>query len=361
MRILHVINSLHFGGAEKLLLDTLPELVKQGFRVDLMVLYNEKTPFFNKLQDEHKIKILTPPSRKSLYHPSHMFWIRRYLPTYDVVHVHLFPSLYWVGIASLFLNKKPHLVFTEHSTSNRRRSSSLFKIIDPYIYRKYDALIAISEGVRNNLASHLRVPLDTIQVIYNGIHTNTFKIAQGYTKAELTNKENTQIIIQVSNFSKQKDQETLIRAVSLLPDEVHLLLVGGGRLINEKKDLARALKVDHRVHFLGYRSDIPQLLKSSDICVLSSHYEGFGIAIVEGMAAGLPCIGSNVDGLSQIIGDAGIVYEPENHLELKNHIKKLLSNTTHYAALSQKSLERAALFDVSKMINLYVPLYRNLK
>lgn len=361
MKILHVINSLHFGGAEKLLLDTIPEFKKKGLDVDVMVLYNEKTFFYKELEDKYHIKVLAPTKLKSLYSLSHLFWIRKHLKSYDIVHVHLFPSLYWVRVATLFLNNRPKLVLTEHNTENRRRSSFLLKIIDLFIYKKYDAIVAISQGVKDSLITYLGSQNTRVKLIHNGVPIESFKTAQGYAKSALTIEENTHLIIQVSNFTEQKDQNTLIRAMSLLPDNVHLLLVGYGVLIEEKKELTKALNIDSRVHFLGYRTDVAQLLKTADICVLSSHYEGFGLAIVEGMAAGLPCIGSNVDGLSQVIGDAGILFELENHMALQREIDKLITNKTYYDEMSQKSLKRAKVFDIFLMIESYIHLYSELK
>lgn len=361
MKILHLINSLHFGGAEKLLLDTIPEFKKQGVDVEVMVLYNEKTFFYKELEEKHQIKVWAPAKLKSLYSLSHLFWIRKHLKRYDIVHVHLFPSLYWAAAATLFLSNRPKLVITEHNTENRRRSSLLLRLVELFIYRQYDTIVAISQGVKDSLATYLGSQKAKVKLINNGIHIASFARAQAYARSIFNIEENTRLIIQVSSFTAQKDQNTLMKAIALLPEDVHLLLIGYGVLIEEKKQFAKELNIESRVHFLGYRTDIPRLLKMADICVLSSHYEGFGLAIVEGMAAGLPCIGSNVEGLSQVIGDAGILFEPENHEALKEEIIKLLLDQTYYNEMSQKSLERASIFDIRLMIESYMHLYSELK
>lgn len=363
MKILHVINSLHFGGAEKLLLDIIPEFKNRGIDIEVMVLYNEKTFFYTELEDKHQIKVLAPAKLKSLYSFSHVFWIRKHLKDYDVVHVHLFPSFYWVGAATLFLYDRPKLVISEHNTENRRRSSLFLRIVDSLMYKRYDAIVAISQGVKDSLITYLGSKNTQIKLINNGVQIASFNTAHAYTKEDLdlNLQEDTRIIIQISSFTAQKDQDTLIKAMSLLPENMHLLLVGYGVLIEEKRELAKELHIEHRVHFLGYRTDIPKLLKIADICVLSSHYEGFGLAIVEGMAAGLPCIGSDVEGLSQVIGDAGMLFEPENHIALKEEIDRLLSSKAYYDAMSQKSVQRSKLFDISLMIESHIHLYRELK
>lgn len=360
MKLLHVINSLHYGGAEKLLLDIIPEFKKRGVDVEVMVLYNEKTAFYKVLEYEHNITVIAPGKLKRLYNLSHLFWVRKHIKNYDIVHVHLFPTLYWVGIASLFLIKKPKLVLSEHNTENRRRASFFLKGLDSFIYKRYDTIVGVSSSVLERLTSYLDSKSVAIRLINNGVSLAPFKKALPYKKSDLNLPEDTRVIIQISSFTAQKDQATLIRAIALLAYDVHLLLVGYGVTIEEHQQLAIDLKVASRVHFLGYRTDIARLLKTAHICVLSSHYEGFGLAIVEGMAAGLPCIGSKVDGLSQVIGDAGILFDPGDHSTLKEAIEVLMTNETYYKELSQKSMTRAQLFDISLMIQSHMDLYKEL-
>lgn len=361
MKLLHVINSLHFGGAEKLILDTVPEFKKQGMAVSVMVLYYEETPIYKELENTYNIKIIAPLKQKSLYSLTHLFWVRKQIKGYDIVHVHLFPSTYWVAIASLFLRHKPQLILTEHSTNNRRRSSLIWSKIDAVIYKQYSTVIAISESVKNNLKKHLGSHNVPIKLIHNGIRTASIHKAQPYSNKDLSLPEDIQIVIQVANFTPSKDQGTVIKAMGHLPKNVHLLLVGSGLLIEDNKGLVKSLDLEGRVHFLGYRSDVARLLKTSHICVLSSFYEGFGLSIIEGMAAGLPSLGSNIEGLSEVIGEAGIVFEKENSVTLSIEIKKLLLDRTYYNRKSQMGLKRAAVFDISKMVDSYVQLYDKLK
>ena len=360
MKLLHIINSLHFGGAEKLLLDTVPAFKRKEIDVEIMVLYNEKTFFYEELEDHYKIKIIAPKKRRSIYSLSHIFWIRKFIKNYDIIHVHLFPSLYWLSIATLFLRYKTKFLFTEHNTQNRRYHLPFFKYLDTYIYNKYHKTIAISEGVKNNLQNHLESGYNAIEVINNGINTKVFQESVGYSNSDFGLPEKAKIVIQVSSFTAQKDQDTLLKAIALLPKDVHLLLVGNGVLIEEKKKLASHLKISDRVHFLGYRSDVNRLLKSSDICVLSSHYEGFGLAIVEGMATGIPCIGTNVDGLSEVIGTAGLLFETGDHIQLKKIIHQLFSNKKYYDKICKQCLDRAKEYDISLMINAHIKLYNEL-
>ena len=100
MRILQVINGLGTGGAEKLVVDMIMALQQRGITVDLLLLNGSETPFLTHLQSISTGKIIDL-GRSSVYHPKLLFVLRPHLKVYDVVHVHLFPSLYWAALATL--------------------------------------------------------------------------------------------------------------------------------------------------------------------------------------------------------------------------------------------------------------------
>src|SRR5690554_5088814 len=136
MRVLQIINSLNTGGAEKLLLDSLPLYEKKNVRVDILILQKKQTPFLEQLQTNFKGNIFFS-TVKSLYNPRQIRIVRKYIKNYDIVHAHLFPSMYWVALAKNFSKRFPILIFTEHNTENRRINNPVFRILDKFIYSKY--------------------------------------------------------------------------------------------------------------------------------------------------------------------------------------------------------------------------------
>lgn len=150
--------------------------------------------------------------------------------------------------------------------------------------------------------------------------------------------------------------QTLVRAVGAL-DGVHLAIVGDGA---ERPDL-EAL-IDHerlrgRVHLLGRRSDVPQLLKTADVYVQSSLWEGFGIAAVEAMAAGLPIIASRVPGLADVVGDAGILVEPGNSEVFAEQIQRVLLDETLRQTLAERAKKQAELFSIERTVEGILRVY----
>src|SRR5690606_7963420 len=129
MRVLHIINSLETGGAEKLLIDSLSLYRERGVQVDLLLLNGRRTPFFEKIEANSTFRVICL-ANKSIYNPLLSLKIVTYLRKYDIVHGHLFPVLYWLALAKLISFGKGKIVYTEHSTSNRRRSHTVLKYID---------------------------------------------------------------------------------------------------------------------------------------------------------------------------------------------------------------------------------------
>ncbi len=355
MKVLHIINSLAFGGAEKLIVDSLPFYMEGVEAVELLVLKKVDKEF--PINMNVKINYI---NSNSFYNPLIVFKLIPYLKKFDIVHLHLFPTLYWGVMAkSLLFRKGPKLVFTEHNTDNRRRSKFIFKIVDRLIYNKLDFIGCISQGTKNNLVKHLNTKTKNIKVINNGIILDDFQ-ADKRIKSYNFFDENNFIIIQVSSFREQKDQATLIRAIKFLPDNIKLLLVGEGHLKVENQNLVKELSLEERIKFLGIRKDIPDLLNYADVCVLSSNYEGFGLAILEGMASKRPSIASNVEGVSEIVKNYGLVFERGNERELATHINKLYSDNEFYNRIAQQCYERSKQFDIRKMVASYIGEYKNL-
>ncbi|MGZ9675085.1 glycosyltransferase [Flavobacterium sp. GNP001] len=361
MKILHVINSLSTGGAEKLLLDTLPLYYQKGILVDLLVLNGSETPFLKKLKEQSCCRIFSLGTG-SVYNPILIFKMIPYLRQYDLVHVHLFPAQYWTVFAKLLSFSKVKLLFTEHNTHNRRMESKLFGLIDRFIYSFYTRIVCITEEVQTLLQKHLHSKESKFLVIHNGVDLDAIIATPQYRSdfAESWNITDAKLLLQVAGFREQKDQLTLIRALALLPSHVHLLLVGDGVTKPICEALVVSLQLQNRVHFLGLRMDVAALLKTADVVVLSSHYEGLSLSSIEGMAAGKPFIASNVPGLSDVVGGAGILFEQGNAVQLAELVTTLLNDSAFSDAVADLCMQRALQYDIKIMVQKHIDLYEEL-
>jgi glycosyltransferase involved in cell wall biosynthesis len=354
MRILHVITSLQIGGAEKLIVDIVPLLSKRAHIVDVL-LFNGVETFFKEELQNRGFNIIA--FGKDVYNVTYIYKLIPILNQYDIVHTHNTACQYFVAVASLFLHNKPKLVTTEHSTSNKRRTLPFFKYVDRWMYKKYDAIIAISPKAKDNLIDYLE-KIFNIYTINNGIEIERYINATPLERRSSYFVSKTDFLVtMVAGFRPQKDQETLIKAFAYLPDEYKLWLVGEGERMYICKKIVVELGLSNRVFFWGIRKDIPRILKASDIVVLSSHCEGFGLAAVEGMAAGKPVVASNVPGLSEVVGGAGVLFEVENSKELATIIEKMKNDKTFYKNISEHCFHRALSFDINIMANKYMSIY----
>lgn len=361
MKILHIINNLATGGAEKLILETIPLLKKKGIEVDLLVLDGNQYPYMKQLVALNCCKIYSL-GNGSLFNPILIFKIIPYLKKYDLVHVHLFPAQYWTVFAKIISFSKVKLIFTEHNTTNNRMQNAFFSKLDKIIYRFYEKVICITPEVKEVLVNHTNLNLERFIVIENGVNLNSIFQVGEIEKSSISNKilNSDRLLIQVAGFRVQKDQKTVIRAMQYLDSNVKLLLVGDGALRNESEKLVNELGLQERIFFLGVRTDVPSLLKTADISVVSSHWEGFGLAAVEGMAVTKPVIATNVPGLSNVVKGAGILFEKGNDKELANIVKELLSDVDYYNKVGKAGFERAKQYDINSMVDRQIQLYNEL-
>lgn len=352
MKILHVINNLGSGGAERMLINFFKELKKEDGYFEILLLIDNTISYKN-IPPHIKITILSNSKKRISLKKA--ITLYRYIKnnSFDVVHSHLFPSQYYLSIIKLFLNKKIKLVTTEHNTTNSRRKFWLLKQIDKIVYTNYDKIIFISNGVKEQFnKDYPRLTKKGI-IINNGIPLLDF-----FPSDKISPKKTN--IIMVARFSGQKDHNTLVKAMSLLDNQFTLSLVGEGEDLDKIKALTKELKLEKRVHFLGFRNDIAKLYRNHDIFVLSSNWEGFGLVAAEAMASGLPVIASNVNGLREVVQDTGLLFEQKNEKELAKLINKIATDETLSKKLITRGLETAKKYDIKKLVNTTISLYKNI-
>jgi glycosyltransferase involved in cell wall biosynthesis len=350
MKIAQIINTLDTGGAEKLTVELTSQLKHSVDKIDIVVLKKSKTIF-----NTNGLNIIYL-GNYSLYNPLYILELIKILKKYDVANGHLFPTLYWLVVAKIISFSKVKLVYTEHNTSNRRRGNLVFKYFDHFIYSFIDHVICITESTKNNISQHLN-RTKNISVINNAIDLDKF---QGVTIPNYDFFKTDFKIIQISSFRAQKDQMTALKAMKLLPHKIKLILVGDGPLREHHEKFVIDNKLNNRVIFLGNRADIPELLSFSQVVVQSSHYEGFGLTALEGMAANKPVVSSNVNGLNEVVANYGILFKPGDHLDLSKKILKLYKDDDYYDQVQKKCFGRSKDFSIVTMSNNYLKLYKSL-
>jgi glycosyltransferase involved in cell wall biosynthesis len=357
MKVLHVINNLNTGGAEKLLLESIPLYQTQCSKVDVLLLNGTNTALKEQLEKK-MTGVVYSFGNSNIYNPFLIFKLIPFIKRYEIVHGHLFPVLYWIAFAKLLSRATTALVYTEHSTTNSRRNKNLFKVLDRLTYSVCDKIVCISQKTEENLLKYIGEKYkEKTVIIHNGINLDT--VTKAKPSSDLTEGEIK--IIMVARFQKAKDQNTVIKSLLYLDKGVHAYFVGDGILIDGNKSLAQQLNLRDRVHFLGNRDDVPSLLKAATIIVLSSRWEGLSLSSIEGMAAGKPFIASDVDGLREIVTGAGLLFKQGDEKELADKIRLLAADSCLYNSVANKCAERAKRYDITEMIDQYVKIYSDLR
>jgi len=362
MKIYHIINSLRLGGAERLVADLCAELSEtESDEIHLLLLDDIDTSLKKEVEANKRIK-LDVVSSKSLYDIRLPFLMNKALANADVIHLHLFPTIYWgVFYRLLFFFRKQKIVLTEHSTENNRRTKWYLKKIEKFIYSRLDFIICISESTKKNLIKHLGVDFKVkMEVINNGINLNRFYNSKAYSRIKYNLSEKDFVLIQVASFRTAKDQPTLIRSLALLPSNVKAIFVGDGPELETCKELVKNKGLESRVLFLGNQFNVAELMKMSDVVVVSSRYEGFGIVAVEGMACNKPVVASDVPGLSEVVEHYGVLFNKGKEEYLAELINKLHTNDTFYKQISDKCLIRSKDFSIKEIANQYRKIYSKL-
>ena len=360
MRILQVITSLRTGGAERMVVELSKRIARAGDTVEVLLFDGTHTPMCDELQAEG-VRIHSLGSGETAMHnPLLICKLKRFLKhnDYDVIHTHNTPC----QVLTAFSRTERIMVTTEHNTFNRRRNYPILRPFDCWMYARYRSIVCVSAETQSELSSWLgREGIDKrISVIPNGIDIALYCVE---ALSDNTSFKKDHIILMVSAFRAQKDHATLIRAMNSLPADYHLLLVGGSETSEDEKTLesckglVRSLNLEHRVSFLGVRNDVPELLASCDVAVLSSHYEGFGLFAVEAMASGKPLIASDVDDLNTLVGGAGILFPEGDAEKLAGAIWEVCENPDKAREIGERCRARAQAYDINETVRRYRELY----
>ncbi len=338
------------------MVDLLPRLKAKGHHVDLLLFDGTDTQFRRDVEAAG-IKVFDLGKGGSVYSPLRLMRLLPYMKRYDVVHTHNTAPQLFAALGSLIFSVK--LLSTEHNTSNRRRKWKWYTVIDRWMYNRYSKIICISQKAEENLRAHLGKCNADILTINNGV--NVYKYANASPSTELEQiAPDSRKMIMVAGFRLQKDQDTIIKSLKHLPDRFHLFLVGDGSRRGELETLIKEEKVIDRVHLLGLRTDVPELLHAADYVVMSSHYEGLSLSSVEGMSVGKPFLASDVDGLREVVSGAGILFPHHDTHSFVKEIQKLEEDQKYYQIVATQCFERAKHYEISFMSDCYNKLYTNL-
>ncbi len=236
-----------------------------------------------------------------------------------------------------------------------KRYIKIFSENIPSIVEACEGIITVSNFSKQDIMKAFNYTEDKIQVTYLAAESIYKPMDKTFSKAFLKRKyalEN-KYILYVGGFSPRKNISGLIRAYSIFADKYNVkLVIAGtrGKSYEDYLELVQNLKITDKVVFPGFipTQDLPFFYSGAEVFVYPSFYEGFGLPPVEAMACGTPVISSNVTSMPEIIGDAGILVDPKDVIELSKAIEGVLLDKDLWQRLSKHGIKRAAYFSWKK-------------
>ncbi len=290
---------------------------------------------------------------------------------YDIVHVHSPIPGFVTRFALSNVKNRPPVIYTAHGFHFHRGGSAvknrIFLTVEQLGGRWTDYLVVMNREDEQAIRTHKIVP--EAKLLYMpGIGVDTRKYSSERAseedvrkvRSELGLKENDRFLLMIAEFNPGKRHRDALAAFAQLErKDVFLVFAGVGPLEEEMKALATQLGVFERVKFLGYRRDIPVLLKAATALLLPSEREGLPRAILEALCMGTPVISTQIRGVEDLLANnCGLMTPVGDASALKNAMVQILDNPAEAKAMAQRGLDHVKTFDISNVIRLHDELYK---
>jgi glycosyltransferase involved in cell wall biosynthesis len=371
MKILSILSPVKFGGGERLLLDQAKVFRDKG--IEYVIVCLNKSSEFEKFLNQENVKYFNltdiefkqTPTRKE-----YLFLFFKLLPKIfklrkliqkekpNILLSNGFPAVFLVPLSVLFLKAKPKIFYVHHF--QKQKESFLIRKIYIWFLRKYEKIIAVSSATADSLKSVFPEIKEKILTIPNGIDTKRFEIKE--SKEELRKKLNLPdgiLGICIGRLAPFKNQKFLIKvAKEIKRNDFYILIVGDGdEYENLKKEIEKE-KLEDRVRLLGFipSDEIPYYLKASDIFLYPSLKEGFGIVVLEAMAAGLPVVIFREIYIEEFGNN---ILVANNEKEFINYARQLVESKSFREELGSKLKQDVLKLDIREVAEKYLEVFKD--
>ena len=346
INIIHIIPTNSGGGAEKLVNSW---LLKKTYR------YNEKEFCHYSITLDERMKGFLSILRLAIKSLLLINSIKRKSESRVILHAHLTYGIYATWLVSLL--KPLDIILTEHNTTNRRRKL-YFWPIEYIVYSRFRCFVCISEAVKESLNNWLRFqPKEKFNVVYNGIILPKVKPVSRFINNRPLR------ILSIGSLTRQKGYDVAINHLfSHTEFSIDYKILGEGPEMNSIISLIDGLPSNKliRVSLMGYQEDVGSFLNSSDILLLPSRWEGFGLVVIEALSFGVPVVASNVDGVNELVENSDFfrLFHLDSRDSLWNELKymrDMLRNDD--LSLREDAIKVANKYSFENMISGYNKIY----
>lgn len=371
MKITMLIPTLAFGGAQNIVVGIAEEAQKQGHNVNILTFYGNNDykhrltavgiqyfcldyKYSFRLKDIIRLKNLS----NSLYRT-----IQKQNP--DIIHTHLFLVKLILNLRLRKLNYK--IIDTQHDMSpwwKSKRLSSKLKTCVEYYFANYIAnhVVAISMSVRKGVLDNFKLDASKVTMVYNFVEHNSYQ-------KKVNSKELFRIIMVARLNLKKKGLDLCVDIIDYLVNvlnakNIQVDIVGDGPDLVEVNNLIKSKGLETFFNFLGYQKDVYKLYAKSDVVIITSRWEGFGLTAAEAALAGLPAIAFDVPGLNEVIvhKHTGLLISDFSIKKFAKSISQIKENLSLRKNLGVNAKEKAKNeFDKKSVVNKYIKIYKKIR
>lgn len=347
-KVLFVILGLGMGGAEQQLLKILPHMKDQ---VVLVSLTNDDA--IGRLIEAEGVRVHYLGLRRDLLNlPAVVARFGRVVREFgpDVAYGYLIHSNLFIRFFARMFGVRTVLC----SVRNRRIDKPFLSLVDRLTQNLVDLYVPNSPALVEYLVEFQQVPREKIVVLENAIDVTQYDVEVDVARLreELGIDANAYVAVCIAKLRRQKDHATLLRAVSMVDEDLVLVLAGDGPLRHALEAQAAELGIADRIRFLGWRSDSLSIMKASDVFVLSSRFEGMSNALMEAMAARIPAVVSRIPENTALIqdGETGLTFDVGDAEGLARALERIRNDGELRRRLTSKAFDRIVKNDVAKLV-----------
>jgi len=369
LRILLVIKGLGFGGAERLLMETVAAGDRDAFDYEVAYVLAASDGLADAIRAGG-----TPVHALGASRSADLTWLGRLRSLvatgrFDVVHFHLpyAAALGRLAVATVPRAERPSVVYTEHSLWNK--AAVITKGINRIGIGRDQSLIVVSQAAHDALPPALR---RRARVIVHGVSsiqadelTAQRDRIRAEVRAELGVPDGDLLLLAVANMRPEKGYDVLLEATRILASRdvpVRVAAVGGGPMENEVRERHRALGLGDRLQLLGQRDDVLRLMAAADVFVLASRQEGLPVTLMEATSMGLPIVATSVGGVPQVVTDdvEGLIVPPGDPERLADALQQVAADPALRHRLGRAARAKSTMFDVTGASREIEGIYREI-
>jgi glycosyltransferase involved in cell wall biosynthesis len=299
---------------------------------------------------------------------------------YDLIHVHTPVAAFVTRFALRDLKKQGQLkgqlksqlkvIYTAHGFHFHRNGSQLrneaFLILEKLAGRWCDRLVVINQDDQKAALNHHLVPQHQLCYMPGiGLDLNHYsnqsqsETDSGQVRQELKLHQEDVLFLAIAELIPRKRHADILEAIARLQQpQIHLAVAGDGPLAQSLRDLSQQLGLANQIRFLGFRTDIPQLMSAARASILVSEQEGLPRSVMESLAMGLPVIGSRIRGTEDLLASGGgCLVEVGNVDDIAQAIQWMAAHPDEAAQMGQKGRQHSSVYDISNILARHDALY----